>query len=161
MFNSRKIAAFFLFFTVLGSTAIFAQNPQLPQPQQQQQPAVEVNDDELAKFANAFQVIRTINMEAQQEMAGVVEKEGMDIQRFNEIYEASLNPEAEVTATKEEQKQQENIITALESMQVTYQEKMEEAIAEQGLSAERYEEIAIGLQYDPSLQERLVKILEG
>lgn len=161
MLNLKKVAAFFLFSTVIGSTAMFAQNPQLPQQQQQQQPSVEVNDDELTKFANAFQVIRTINMEAQQEMAGVVEKEGMDIQRFNEIYEASLNPEAEVTATEEEKKQHENIITALESMQVTYQGKMEEVIAEQGLSPERYEEIAVGLQYDPALQERLVKILEG
>lgn len=158
MFNSKKIAAFFLFFTVLGSAAVFAQAPQLPQQQQQK---VEVSDAELAKFASAFQVIRNINMQAQQEMGAVVQSEGLEIQRFNEIHEAILNPNTEVTASEEEKKQHQNIISKLDTMQLAFQEKMEKAIDEKGLTTERYEQIVMGLQTDPELQERIKKMFES
>lgn len=160
MFNSKKIAAFFLFFTVLGSTAIFAQNQPLPQQQQQQQ-KVEVSDAELNKFAKAFQVIQEINMKAQQEMAEVVEKEGMEIERFNEVHEAAVNPEAEVSATEEEKEQHQKIITEFEAMQASFVGEMEKVIADSGLSTTRYEEIIMGIQSDQELQEKLKKALQG
>lgn len=154
MFYS-KMAAFFLFFSVLGSAAVFAQAPQLPQQQ------VEVNDSELAKFAKAFQGIRMISMEAQQEMAKVVEEGGMDVARFNEIQQAIMDPSVEVTASEEEIKKQKAIVSRLESMQGKYQEKMEGVISEQGLTPQRYEQIAMGLQTDPELQERLKAVFQG
>lgn len=160
MFKSTKIAGFFLIFTVLGSAAASAQTQQLPQQQQQQQ-KVEVSDSELSEFANAFQGMRMINQEAQQEMTQVVQEEGMEIERFSEIHEASLNPEVEVEASEEEKEQHQKIASELEKIQGTFQAKVEKVITEQGLSLERYEQIAMGLQNDPELQERLMKIFEG
>lgn len=159
MFRSKKLAGFFLFLTVMGSTAAFAQTPQLPQQQQQQK--VEVSDAELKKFANAFQGIRMVNQEAQQEMSQVIQEEGMEIQRFNEIYQATLNPEVAVEATEEEKKQHEKISSKLEGMQGEFQGKMEKIITDEGLTIERYEQIAMGLQADPELQERLRAVFEG
>lgn len=158
MFNSKKIAGFFLFFTIMGS-AVIAQTPQMPQQQQQQK--VEVTDSELSKFANAFQQIQMISQQAQQEMTQVVQEEGMDIQRFNEIHQASINPEMEVEVTEEEKKQHQNITAEIEKMQSTFQGQMEKAIADQDLTIEKYEEIINGLQADPELQERLRKAMEG
>lgn len=161
MFNSKKIAAFFLFFTVLGSTAMFAQTPQQLPQQDQQMEKVEVSEAELQKFANAFQAITAIGQQAQQEMAGVVEKKGMDIERFNEVHQASLDPQAEVTVTSEEQEQHKEIISELESMQVEFQGEMAKVITEVGLTPERYEQIAMGLQYDQELQNRLRAVLQS
>lgn len=159
MFNSQKMAGFLFSLSILGSTAAFAQTQQLPQQQQQQ--SVEVSDGELEKFSKAFQQVRLITMEAQQEMAGVVTKEGMEIERFNEIHEATLDPEAEVTATDEEKKKHEKIISNLETIQSGVQAKMGKAVQDQGITPERYEQIAMGLQNDPKLQERLKKIFES
>ncbi len=159
MLRSKKFAGFFLFLTLIGSTAVFAQAPQLPQQQQQQK--VEVSDAELNKFANAFQGIRMVNQEAQQEMTQVIQEEGMEIQRFNELFEASANPQVEVEATGEEEKQFEAISSELEGMQGAFQAKMEKIITDEGLSIERYEQIAMGLQADPALQERLRAVFEG
>ncbi len=145
--------------SMFASAAVFAQSPQLPQQQQQQQ-QVEVSDADLEKFATAFQHVRVITMEAQQEMAGVVTKEGMEIQRFNEIHEATLNPEVEVTATEEEKKQHQKIISNLETIQAGVQGKMEKAVGDQGITPARYEQIARVLQNDPELQERLKKTFE-
>jgi uncharacterized membrane protein YhiD involved in acid resistance len=161
MFNSKKIAAFFLFFTVLGSTAMFAQTPQQLPQQDQQMEKVEVSEAELQKFANAFQAITAIGQQAQQEMAGVVEKKGMDIQRFNEVHQATLDPQAEVTVTSEEQEQHQEIISELETMQVEFQGEMTKVITEVGLTPERYEQIAMGLQYDEELQNRLRAVLQS
>lgn len=158
MFNSKKIAGFCLSLSILGSAAAFAQAPQMPQQQQQQ---VEVSDAELEKFATAFKQVRVISMEAQQEMAGVVTNEGMEIQRFNEIHQATLDPEAEVTATDEEKKKHEKIISNLETIQAGVQVKLEKAVQEQGIAPTRYEQIAMVLQNDPELQERLKQIFEG
>lgn len=158
MFRSKKVAAFLVFFTVMGSFAAFAQSPQLPQQQQQQ---VEVSDAELQKFADAFQQIRMINQEAQQEMLTVVEEEGMDVQRFNEIHQAAMDPAVEVEATQEELATHKEITSELEKMQGGFQSRMEQAITEQDLSLERYGQIAQSLQSSPELQERLRAIFQG
>ncbi len=157
MFSSKKFAGFLLSLSILGSTAAIAQTPQLPQQQQK----VDVSDVELEKFATAFQQVRSITMEAQQEMAGVVTNEGLEIQRFNEIHESTLNPEAEVAATAEEKKKHQKIVANLETMQAGVQVKLEKAVQDQGITPARYEQIAMALQNDPELQERVKKIFES
>lgn len=159
MLKMKKFASFLLFFTILGT---FAGNAQISQPQpQQQQQKVEVSDGELEKFANAFQGIRMITQQAQQEMMKVVQDSGMDVQKFNKIQQASMNPEATVEATDEEKAKHKEIASELEEMQMGYQEKMQEVIEEQDLTLQRYEQIAMGLQNDPELQERLKAILQS
>lgn len=156
----KKVAALIVFGGfMLGATTATAQTPQLPQQQQQQQ-QIDVSDAELAKFANAFQGVRMINMEAQQEMTKVVQEEGMDIERFNQIHQATLNPEVEVDATKEEKEKHQKVIVQLEGLQTSFQERMDEVIQEQDLSPQRFEQIAMVLQQDPELQERLRKHFE-
>lgn len=160
MINLKKVASFLFLFGVMGSFGAFAQTPQLPQQQQQQQ-KVEVSDSELEKFANAFQGIRMINQQAQQEMMAVVQDGGMDVQKFNEIHQASVDPAVEAEATPEELEKHQEIASELEEMQGTYQAKMEEVIQDQDLTLQRYEQIAMGLQSDPELQERLRAVFEG
>lgn len=145
----------------MGSAVVFAQTPQLPQQQQKQQQQVEVTDAELNKFAKAFQGIRVIGQQSQQEMMQVVQNEGMKVERFSKIHEATLNPQVEVEATAEEKEQHQKIISKLEVMQASIQEQMEKAITEAGLSLDRYEQIAMGLQSDLDLQQRLQKVLQG
>lgn len=159
MFRSKKLAGFLLTVTMLGTATGFAQTPQMPQQQQQQK--VEVTDAELNMFAKAFQGIRVIGQQSQQKMVQVIQKEGMEIEKFNKIHQASLNPQVEVEATEEEKTQHKNILSKLEPMQASMQEQMANVIKDTGLSLERYEQIAMGLQADPALQQRLQKVLQG
>ncbi len=155
MFKSKKIANFLFFFTVLGSTAVFAQT--LPQQQEQ----IEVSDTELDKFATAYQGIQVVNQEAQQKMIKTVEDEGFNVQRFNEIHQASITPDQEVDASNEELKKHKKVIGKIEGMQESFQKDMEEVIENEGLTIERYEQVAIALQTDKELQQRLQKIMQG
>lgn len=148
-FTSKKIIGL-LFFVAVSTTALFANSDQAAVTQP------EVSDAELEQFAQAFQGIRMINQQAQQEMIGIVQEEGMEIQRFNEIQQAAMNPEAaEVEATEAEMEQHQKIATEIEEVQMGFQGQMEESITESGLSMERYQQIATQLQTDAELQERL------
>lgn len=141
-----KMQKFFgvLLFVVFSTTAGMAQVEQR-----------EVTDDELSKFADTFQKMRMMNQEAQVKMTEVVTDEDMEIKRFNEIHQATLDPAVEVTVTEEEQEKYDNIVSEIEEMQVEFQEKMEETIRDGGLTVQRYQEIVTDLERDPELQERL------
>lgn len=156
MIRLNKLAGMLMVFMMLGSTAVFAQ--QLPQQQQQQ---TEVSDADLKKFVAAVQQIQMISQQAQQEMMQVVEKGGMEVPRFNEIHEATMNPEVEVEATTEEKATHKKIIGELETMQAGVQEQMEKLIKEQGLSLEKYEQIAMQLQSNTALQQRIQQMIQG
>ena len=142
-FRTKKFAGFLMFF-IFSATALMAQGTQS-----------EVTDAELEKFATVFQQMRMMNQEVQQKMTQVVEEEDMQIQRFNEIHKANLDPAVEVDATEEEQENYETIVSEIEGIQVDFQKKMEGLITDSGLSIERYQQIATKLQTDAKLQERL------
>ncbi len=142
-FRTKKFAGVFLFF-VLTATTLFAQADQ-----------AKVTDAELNKFAAVFQQMRMMNQEVQQKMAQVVAEEEMEIQRFNEIHKAQLDPAVEVETTEKEKEAYEEIVSEIEEVQLDFQESVQENIEKSGLTIERYKQIATQLQTDAELQERL------
>lgn len=148
-FRTKKFAGFLLFF-VFTTTALMAQVNQ-----------TKVTDSELDKFATVFQHMRMMDQEIQREMMQVVEDEEMDIQRFNKLYKANMDPAVDANPSKEEQEKYENIVAEIEKMQVDFQKKMEKTISDSGLTVERYQQIATRLQKDPELQERLKSALKS
>lgn len=158
MRTTLKKFAGILVFLAVSTGPLFAQTPVQPQTEVEQ---IEVSDSELEKFAQAFQRIRMMNQQAQQEMSALVQDEDMEIARFNQIHQASLDPEVEIETTQEEEEKYERISTEIEEMQVKFQEQMEELITEQDLTIEKYQQIATQLQTDPELQERLRAYFQG
>lgn len=130
-----------LFFMMIGTSTLMAQS--------------DVTDKEIEQFSVTFQKMRMINQEAQKDLSEIITKEGMEIARFNTIHQAQMNPQAEADLTKEEEKQYDTIIEALNEMQLEFRKEMESMISESGLSVKRYEEIANQLQQDAQLQERV------
>ena len=161
MLRLKRIATSLFFTAILGTVTAVAQTPQQMAPQQQQQEKVEVNNEELSKFANAYQGITVVNQQAQQEMIKTVEDSGFDVQRFNEIHQASLDPNQEVEVSSEEKAKHKEVVTEIEGMQGKFQKDMEEVIEKEGLSIERYEQLAMALQTDTELQQRLQKLMQG
>jgi ABC-type oligopeptide transport system ATPase subunit len=130
-----------LFFMMIGTSTLMAQT--------------DVSDQEIEQFAVTFQKMRMINQQAQQELSEVITNEGMEINRFNTIHQAQMDPEKEVEMSKEEEKNYQAVIAKLNSMQAEFRQKIEEMVEEGGLSFERYEEIGNQLQNDAELQEKL------
>lgn len=153
----RNLVSSLLLIFVLGGATLTAQNT--PMPKQQEQ--IEVSDAELAKFAEAFQKMRMANQKAQQQMMQIIKDEGMDLQRFNEIHQASRNPNKEVEATKAEEEKYSAVVEELESLQPQFQKKMQTIISNSDLSMERYQKLAMALRTDQELQKRLQEIMQS
>ncbi len=158
MLKSKKIAGLLFVFALLTGSAAISQTPTMPQKQQKVD--VDVSDAELSKFAKAYQGLRMMNQQVNQKMMKTVTDGGLEVKRFNEIHQASLDPNKEVEATEEELEKHKTILTEIEGMQGEFQKKMETTIKDQGLTVERYQKLATALQTDKELQTRLQKMMQ-
>lgn len=153
MKSFKKMYPIVVFF-FLGITGIFAQ-----QPQQPAQPT-EVSDAELKQFASAYTRVQSIDQQIQQKMVAEIQKEGLDIQKFNEILNAEQDPNQEADATEEELEKFAVVHEAIEQIQNQAQQDMQKIITDNKLTVQRYQEIMMAVQSDPALQQKLQKLTE-
>lgn len=146
MLKSVKLRNVFLFVAMMGTFGLFAQEK-------------EITDTELTQFATAYQEMQVQNQEAQQQMVKIIEAEGMDVQRFSAIQQASMDPNKDIEATDTEMKMHESAISKMQEMQPAMEKKATDKIVSSGLTMERFEAIAAVIQKDQGLQQRLQAIL--
>ena len=147
MFKSVKLKGLFFFVAILSSVAFTNAQEN------------KISDAELNKWANAYQKVQMQNQQAQQKMMTMIQDEGMELQRFNEIQQASMNPNQQIDATEAEIKKHKMVSDKIEKMRPELERKATEAIESTGMSIERYQEIAAVIQQDQNLQQRLQKIM--
>ena len=150
MSTIKKTVGFGLFFVFLGTHIAFAQEDEQ-----------KISDQELTKFTNTFEKLEVANSTAQQEMVKVVESEGLEMKRFNEIHVAYINPNMESNATPEEMKKHNRAMTKIEKMQEELQKKMDKIVEANGLSTKKYQKIATGLRDDLALRDRYKKVMKA
>ena len=126
----------------------------------QQTSSSEVSDDELKQFASVYPDVQKKSQEAQQQMAAVIEKDGMKLDRFNAIQTAKLQNQ-KPDASKDELKTFDKITDELDGMQPTLQKNIESAITSSGLSVERFQAIAAAIQSDPQLRTKFQQMISG
>ncbi len=120
-----------------------------------------VTDDELNKFAEAFQQVRMINQSSQQKMMKAVTDEDLTVERFNLINQAEQDPNKEIEASADELEKYQAAIEAVENIQESVQTQLQSKIKASGLSLERFQQIANQLRNDQELQQRLSSLMQG
>lgn len=158
MIRTKKFIYLLFFFALMGTAPAFAQTQPSVAPQQQK---LDVSDAELSKFADVYQKMRMMNQKAQQKMVQVVQDEGMDVERFNKVHMALTQGKEGVNVTDKEKETHKAVMEKLEGMQAEFQKQMEDIITEQGLTPERYQQLAMALRTDTELQQRLQKMFQG
>jgi|SRR5690625_994441 len=146
MFTSKKLRNLFLGIGLLAGVGLFAQDQ-------------EVSDTELTQFANAYVQVQQQNQEAQMAMVKLIENEGLEVERFSMIQQASMDPSQPVDATEEEIQKHDAVIEKIEELQPDFEKRAIESIESTGISFERFQTLAAAIQQDQSLQERLQNIL--
>ena len=142
-----------VFFSILVFSGIMAYSQQFQPPGQTQQ--TPVSDEEIQQFATAMNSVQTANQQAQQEMVKAVTDEGIEVSRYNEIYQAQQNPDKDASSSEEEMEQFRSASQAIQKIQQETQKQIEEDIQEAGLTLQRYQEIATQVQGDTDLQEKI------
>jgi len=138
--------AFLIAFLMIG-TASFAQT--------------NVSDAELGKFVNALKDIQEVSMNAESQLVQLIQNAGLELNRFNELYNASQNGQVKPEgATEEEAKSFETVMARMQAMQPVIEKQFEDAMTKAGITNERYEEIMVAVQSDPSLQQKIQSMME-
>jgi hypothetical protein len=137
----------FTLLVLLFTSIIFSQN--------------NISDDELNKFAEAYQQVRMVNQSSQQKMMKAVTDEDLTVERFNLINQAEQNPNKDVEASTEELKKYNAALEAVESIQETVEAQLQTKIKESGLTLERFQQIANQMKNSKELQQRLASLMQG
>lgn len=146
-----------LFVGMFAGTIAFAQTA--PQPQVQETQA-NVSDAELEKFGQAVKALQSAEQETQKKMIAVVEEQELNIEKFNEIHQAKMQKQ-EVNASKEDLKKHEKAVAKLDEMQPEIMKIMENIVTQNGLTMERFQQIASAMQTNQELQQRLQQLMMG
>ncbi len=120
-----------------------------------------ISDEELNKFAEAYQQVRMINQSSQQKMMKAVTNEDLTVERFNLINQANQDPNKDVEATTAELEKYDAALEAVENIQAKVQSQLETKIKDSGLSLERFQQIANKMRQDKELQQRLAGLMQG
>ncbi len=148
--------AFFKKFFIL-SVFIFAASGIMAQmaPPTQELPS-DYSDKELEKFANAVTQVMTIQEEGQMHMMSVIEENDITVDRFNEMLMQGQQQWPEnIDATEEEMLAFNNSMNEVQILQMQMQEQMMEAITEEGLNVEQYQNIMQSYEVNPEIKERV------
>lgn len=134
------------------------------QVQQQQQPQTlsseDVTDEELESFVATAMAIQTLRQQAQAQLQQIVQDEGLEFQRFQLIMMSKQNPQVadSLTVTAEEEEAMTTIQAEMQKLNQNMMPKFQSAIEENGLTQQRFQQIAQALQSDTELQERFKKM---
>ncbi|HKL17942.1 MAG TPA: DUF4168 domain-containing protein [Halalkalibaculum sp.] len=139
---------------LLMAGSAFAQGQQMQQMQNAQ--ADSVSDKELEKFVETAQDLRSIQENIQSEVQGMVQEEDMTFQRFQQIMMSKQNPQMakKVEVTDEEEAVIKEMQPKLQKIQQEANQKQMSAIQENGLTPQRFQQIAQAVQSDPAMMKR-------
>ncbi|MGK7371074.1 MAG: DUF4168 domain-containing protein [Candidatus Halalkalibacterium sp. M3_1C_030] len=139
---------------LLMAGSAFAQGQQMQQMQNAQ--ADTVSDEELKKFVETAEDLRSIQENIQSEVQQMVQEEDMTFQRFQQIMMSKQNPQMakKVQVTDEEEAVIKEMQPELQKIQQEANQKQMTAIQENGLTPQRFQQIAQAVQSDPQMMQR-------
>lgn len=149
------LVAVFAFFAIPAQA-------QLQQPQQSPQPQIELSDEELRLFMDSAMLAQALQMESQQKMVEVVDDEGFEIEKFNEIIQAQQMGQSvdELDITAEEKSSFESAMVKIQEIEVEMGEQITDAVEENGMEMDRFQQINMAISQDPELQQRAQQMIQ-
>lgn len=112
---------------------------------------------ELQQFAQAIKQLKRVEMEMQQKMVEALKDERLSPQRFQEIGQRQDDPNASITAdiSAKDQQQFDKALAKIKQIQQDAVPKQNRAVALQGLTLERFNQIGRAIEQNPTLKRQL------
>lgn len=120
-----------------------------------------VSDEELQKFVGVARKLDSISKERNTLVVQAIEKEGMKIDRFREIYVSKQDPKAKpAQVSNDEQQKYDRALAQLVQIQKDTQAKMNTAVQSEGLEVPRFIQILEAVQKTPPLQKKVEQMMK-
>jgi len=140
----------------------FPAQAQFDMPQQQTPPQIEVSDEELELFIDASMNAQTVQMQSQQEMIAIVDEEGIEVNTYNEIMQAQQMGQSleDIGVTESDIEKFERAQEQIQVVEERMERDLTQAVEEEGMEMERFQEINMAIQQDPELQQRAQQMIQ-
>ncbi|MDQ3392905.1 MAG: DUF4168 domain-containing protein [Bacteroidota bacterium] len=158
--NSKYITVIFAI-ALLFSFNVNAQDETFDAPEEEQT-ATSFNDEELQLFANAAGKVIIIQQETEEKMLKAIEGENIELEKFNAILKSQQSQEEEAMEASEDEMQSfNNAAEKIIQIQTEVQSEMIQAIQDEGLEPQKYEQIMLAYQSDPEVKARIDSMLHN
>ncbi len=159
---SGTIASIFILGSSLEAQSQQTQAPQQQSPAASEGSSINVNQQELERFANAFKSVQKIQNESRQQKVQAIKDEGLTIEEYNQMFreqQQSGTSESEMSSQKQQQFQQAD--ARIKEIEQQAQKDIENAIIGEGMEMQRFEAIWTSVQQNKELQQQLQNILKN
>lgn len=131
------------------------------QMQQQQAPDVDVSDDEAATFADAAMSAQQVQMQAQKQMMGIIQDEGLDVQTYQKIAQSQQMGQGDSTQFSDDEMEKFDAATSsIQELQTEIRDSVTKAIEDAGMKMQRFQNISRAAQQDSALQMQIQKQIQ-
>ncbi len=145
----------------IGSLPAQAQKP-TPAPPTSGATQQSVSDEEPQKFVGVAKKLDSISKERSALVVQAIEKEGMKVDRFREIYVSKQDPKAKpAQVSNDEQQKYDRALAQLVQIQKDTQAKMGSAVQSEGLEVPRFIQILEAVQKTPTLQQKIEQMMKS
>ncbi len=140
------------------AVVVFAQQ-QMPM-QQQQEVSTDYSEDEIETFVEANLDVTKVQQEAQKKSMAIIEKNDLDLDRFNEIV-AIQQGQSEEEASAEEMKAFNAAAQEIMTNNQKTQSKMVAALENHDISQEKYQKIMMAYQQDEEFRQKVDSVVQS
>ena len=120
---------------------------------------VDVSQDELEQFAAALESVQSIQQEMVEETQGAVADSSLEQSRFQELYRAENGgPSPSNAASEAEEEEFATVMEQITEIQKGANEEMIQAVQDEGLEVQRFNQIAQAIQRNQELQQRFQEL---
>lgn len=141
------------------AVVVFAQQ-QMPMQQQQQEVSTDYSEDEIETFVEANLDVTKVQQEAQKKSMAIIEKNDLDLDRFNEIV-AIQQGQSEEEASAEEMKAFNVAAQEIMTNNQKTQSKMVAALENHDISQEKYQKIMMAYQQDEEFRQKVDSVVQS
>ncbi|MGS2738037.1 hypothetical protein [Sinomicrobium pectinilyticum] len=125
-----------------------------------QEKAAKISEAEFNSFVAVIGELQRSGSKMRDELVQVIRAEGLTPERFNEIQYNMDSPINEVDATGKELAAYKKIAAEVDRLKAEQQDMLQGYLKENGLTSERYAEIAEQVQSNEKYRERLLSIIK-
>ena len=140
------------------AVGVFAQQ-QMPMPQQQQEVSTDFSDEEIETFVEANLDVSKVQQESQKKAMGIIEKNDMELERFNEIV-AIQQGQSDEEASPEELKKFNAAAQEIMANNQKTKAKMQEILGQHDIDEQKYQQITIAYQQDEDFREKVNSVVQ-
>ncbi|MFD2246563.1 DUF4168 domain-containing protein [Pontibacter ruber] len=165
-FNYKKVKGIIVPALILGlvsfaDTALAqTKTPQTQPPQQQQQATTDISDADIKQFVDASTRLLAVQKEGEKVMLTILQEEKLEVEKFNQLAQAHQQQKLnEAGATPEELAAFNKAAERIIALQPEMEKNMEQAIQKDGMTVDKYEQIMLAYQQNPTLQARVKKMM--